>query len=309
MISKSDRKRIFEILDAYHEGRQTPEEDEFLIEFWDFLADNSTGFEGRSEETIIQQERKEKHKTETKIKKSLHKEKMSKLYEKYLLPILATAAVFIIWFSCLHYTGRNRIKMITDLTLTQDNRQDDKKMIMTLCNGITVDIDNKTHGQIPSIPGVKGYLSKTDQLVYTGDSQPEDLLHTTTIRTLTGSRLKTVLPDGTKVWLSESSILKFSSNFNTSNRVVELSGEAYFEVSQDKKGLFKVITDRQQVVVLASHFSVCGYSNQKETTTTSLKGSVEVKRLFSKDHVTLRPGQHAIISDLSAGYKVTLNKI
>jgi transmembrane sensor len=42
------------------------------------------------------------------------------------------------------------------------------------------------------------------------------------------------LADGTHVWLNSDSQLSFPSNFAENNREVELSGEAYFEVTANE---------------------------------------------------------------------------
>jgi len=53
-----------------------------------------------------------------------------------------------------------------------------------------------------------------------------------------GSRTQIVLPDSSKVWISNSSKLKYPVQFAKNTRELYLSGEAYFEVSHNKKKPF-----------------------------------------------------------------------
>ena len=52
------------------------------------------------------------------------------------------------------------------------------------------------------------------------------------------------LPDGTSVWLSPQSRIKIPNEFNRKNRMVELNGEGYFEVTKDDKKPFTVKTQQ-----------------------------------------------------------------
>src|SRR5690606_9010106 len=47
-----------------------------------------------------------------------------------------------------------------------------------------------------------------------------------------GGTYQITLPDGTKVWLNAASTLKYPARFDGSERVVELTGEAYFDVAK-----------------------------------------------------------------------------
>src|SRR3546814_14192476 len=62
------------------------------------------------------------------------------------------------------------------------------------------------------------------------------------------------LSDGTKVWLHSASTLKYPSQFAASERIVNLEGEAYFEVSKGVQ--FKVLRHGQTVEVLGTQFNV-----------------------------------------------------
>ena len=61
------------------------------------------------------------------------------------------------------------------------------------------------------------------------------------LSTPNGGQYQLTLPDGTKVWLNSSSSLHFPTDFNTGERIVKLSGEAYFEVAKNEKMPFKVM--------------------------------------------------------------------
>ena len=61
-----------------------------------------------------------------------------------------------------------------------------------------------------------------------------------TVTTKSGDRSTVCLPDGTQVRLNGSSTLTYPANFNATNRSVELSGAAYFDVSPDEKHRIEV---------------------------------------------------------------------
>lgn len=105
------------------------------------------------------------------------------------------------------------------------------------------------------------------------------------------------LPDGSKVWLNSSSILKFPATFEgTSKRRVELIGEGYFEIAKvmlksqgkvnDKQRMpFIVVTDKQEVEVLGTQFNVSAYRDEKSVRTTLVEGSVRVKPFVHRDQL------------------------
>ncbi len=114
--------------------------------------------------------------------------------------------------------------------------------------------------------------------------------------------LKTKLPDGTLVWLNASSELSFRANFNDNEeRVVELKGEAYFEVAKNKEKPFKVITIDQTIEVLGTHFNVKVLD--KNTATSLVEGSVALAAKLNAKRTLLKPGQHAVVR--GSDYKVS----
>ncbi len=111
----------------------------------------------------------------------------------------------------------------------------------------------------------------------------------TTIRVPQGGEYRVVLADGTKVWMNSESELKFPSAFEGRERVVEVKGEAYFEVAKDARHPFVVKTDRSAVRVLGTSFNVCSYGDDGYEQTTLVSGSVEVEH-EGKQYL-LKPGE------------------
>lgn len=114
-----------------------------------------------------------------------------------------------------------------------------------------------------------------------------------TVTTLAETRT-ILLPDGTSVTLNHYSSLSYPKQFKSDNREVELSGEAYFEVSKSKKHPFIVQTETIDVQVLGTHFNVDAYPDNPDVKTTLLTGSVAVSNKNNSVHMVLKPNEVAI---------------
>jgi ferric-dicitrate binding protein FerR (iron transport regulator) len=91
-----------------------------------------------------------------------------------------------------------------------------------------------------------------------------------------GQKANLELPDGTRVWLNSASHLSYNGNFNKKDRVVNLEGEAYFEVAKDASRPFIVKTNDLSVRALGTCFDVKAYPNDNSVTTTLIEGKVSV---------------------------------
>lgn len=103
-----------------------------------------------------------------------------------------------------------------------------------------------------------------------------------------------VLEDGTKVWLNGGSLIRYSVGADDSERVVELFGKAYFDVSRDTLRPFYVKTENIAVRVLGTAFSVETSSDGTRTKVILEKGSVKLQSLCGTNLVRLVPDQMAI---------------
>jgi len=99
-----------------------------------------------------------------------------------------------------------------------------------------------------------------------------------TIHSTMGSRVSFNLPDGSTGWLNSGSTLKYDLNF-IDNRLVELEGEAYFDVVHARSHPFYVRTSDIRIKVLGTKFNVKSYPDDKTIETTLLSGLVEIETL------------------------------
>jgi ferric-dicitrate binding protein FerR (iron transport regulator) len=160
--------------------------------------------------------------------------------------------------------------------------------ILTLANGDIIELDSLKNGVIATQQGTSLIL-QNGTLSYNAKDAAD--VSYNTIRTPKARQFQVVLPDGSEVWLNAGSSLKYPTAF-IKGRVVEISGEAYFEVTKNAAMPFKVKMNEQAAVeVLGTKFNVNAYSDEKSIDATLLEGSVRVNAGAQK--VILRPGQQA----------------
>lgn len=166
---------------------------------------------------------------------------------------------------------------------------------LILANGSKIDLDGADQGEIAQQNGVSIVKTADGKLVYTTHNLIANTTEFNTLSTVKGQQYQVILPDGSKVWLNAASSLTYPANFaRLKNRMVQLSGEAYFEVAKDKSHPFIVKTDKQQVEVLGTHFNINSYDDEMATTTTLLEGSVKVYN--GKGESVLLPGQQSTLA-------------
>jgi ferric-dicitrate binding protein FerR (iron transport regulator) len=98
------------------------------------------------------------------------------------------------------------------------------------------------------------------------------------------------------VWLNAASSIRFPVVFSGSERRVEITGEAYFEVAKNREMPFKVTAASSEIEVLGTHFNVNAYTDEPSMKTTLLEGAVKVSVPGTGgNRVTryLKPGQQA----------------
>ncbi|MGO4290850.1 FecR family protein [Chitinophaga sp. RAB17] len=107
-----------------------------------------------------------------------------------------------------------------------------------------------------------------------------------------------ILPDGSKVWLNAGSRLHYLPAFTGKQRIVEMSGEAYFEIAANTLQPFMVKVNSQVVQVLGTSFNINAYGRQIITTLTQGKIAVGTADQPATTQYLL-PGQQAAYDTLT----------
>jgi transmembrane sensor len=282
--------QLKEILERYHAGESTPEEKAFL-ENWYLSHHNSSPFLMKDEERI-----EDVDSVWALIKPGQPSTKKINVWYR-----VAAAAVILVFFSIGSYCLFKQKSLVpTSAIVKNDASPGVNNATLILANGKKLTLGDATTGQLARQAGViitkapKGELIYTVNAAHIKASLPAQFNELETSR---GEQYQIVLPDGSHVWLNAASSLKYPVVFSGKERIVELEGEAYFEVSHNKAMPFKVKTRQQEVEVLGTHFNVSAYNDEKVTATTLMEGSVRVTSVASHQHAMIKPGQQSTIDD------------
>lgn len=113
------------------------------------------------------------------------------------------------------------------------------------------------------------------------------------VRASYGTRTKLLLADGTNVWLNSGSTLKFPIDFdNAEERVVELNGEGYFDVTKNESKPFIVNTSGLDVKVYGTSFNVSAYEEYDSMEVALVEGKVSLvqgAKGSRKEYMVLNP--------------------
>lgn len=117
-----------------------------------------------------------------------------------------------------------------------------------------------------------------------------------------GSRSRSLLPDGTTVWLNAGSKLYYENDFTGTTREVRLDGEAFFDVVKQAERPFIVHTSGIDIKVLGTAFNVKSYPEDKTVETTLYRGLVQVVRHEApeKTAIQLLPNEKLILAKQAA---------
>ncbi len=213
--------------------------------------------------------------------------------------LFATATVSYIVYS---KTSKPQVTAETKPVI-QDIAPGGDKAILQLADGSTIILENDSNDSIVK-QGNANVLKKNGLLAYNALSGNSTETLFNTVTTPRGGQYQLILADGSKVWLNAASSIRFPTVFAGKQRKIELTGEAYFEVTRNTSMPFIVVVDgKSEVEVLGTHFNINSYADEATVNTTLLEGSVNIKSNGESKIIT--PGQQVQIN--SKG-QIALNK-
>ena len=113
-----------------------------------------------------------------------------------------------------------------------------------------------------------------------------------------GKQSKVILPDKTVVWLNAGSRLFCPSRFDQEERLVYIDGEAFFEVSKNKRLPFVLKMHHSQIKVLGTSFNVKSYQRIMKMRQFSLEGSISLNPMNSiiNQNIILKPEERIVVN-------------
>jgi ferric-dicitrate binding protein FerR (iron transport regulator) len=218
-----------------------------------------------------------------------------------LIGVLAVGA----WFFVLHKSsGQGAIAVQKSAPPAQtDVLPGSNKALLTLDDGSIITLDSVKSGNLTRQGSSRVLKSEDGQLKYEqvkGDHAVS--MSYNILSTPKGGQYRLVLPDGSLVWLNAASSIRYPTAFSGKERKVEVTGEAYFEITKNASMPFRVLADHHlgdahpmEIEVLGTHFNVNAYADETAIRTTLLEGSVKVVKGTAAR--LLQPGQQSQLQE------------
>lgn len=232
-------------------------------------------------------------------------EMQTRLNKVWLRIAIAIAASLLLFAGLYFYIQQQQNLLPSHTAVATDIAPGTTGATLTLADGRRIRLTEHSDGMLAEQAGLTIRKTADGQLIYELSDQQHNRLAgqevlLNSLSTARGEMYQVRLPDGTRVYLNASSKLTYSPNLlQEGKRIVDLMGEAYFEVAKDKQHPFIVKSSGQEVEVLGTHFNIAAYADESVIRTTLLEGQVRVRPSGSlgADDRILRPGEQAILNE------------
>ena len=124
-----------------------------------------------------------------------------------------------------------------------------------------------------------------------GNNPDEIIQEDDTVSIVAEVNEKVILPDGSLLWLRPGSELTYSESGFENQRIVNLAGEAYFDIRHNQYNPFVVKTGIVDIKVLGTIFNLKADNDNKAVETTLVKGSVVMQSTSGQDMLFVKPDQ------------------
>lgn len=276
-----DIKLLYQHLTNFLNGEST---DRQVVSQWYDQLKN----EDNEDQTVIDNI---KNKGRIRILNTIQKDR-KKIFLRKIYRYTAAAAIIVggyfVWISYDKGEGTVTDYQLSNVAPAQD------RAIIVLEDGTEIDLSKLALNQ--SVSFGQSIISKDaqDKVSYLRNNSNSDKPLPNILHIPRAATYQLTLVDGTRITLNSDSKLTYPSFFGTGDRVVELEGEAYFEVAHTThNNRFVVKSKNQSITVLGTKFNVNAYPEHSKIQTSLVEGSVNVR---VKDKIlVLAPNQQAIL--------------
>jgi ferric-dicitrate binding protein FerR (iron transport regulator) len=276
-ISPEEREELFELMAMEEHEAQAQE---LFKEAWDVFQPSQSPFSKAESDILLDKILETGHQPTTTIR------------QLYPWKWVAAAAVILIGITAYFLVNHQQEKLSP---IAQNNTHDvapgGNKAMLLLADGSTITLDSAQNGVLAQQGGTKINKLDNGELAYEQENHQAAQLIYNRLITPRGGQYRLNLPDGSKVWLNAASSIRYPAAFGSRERMVEVTGEAYFEVAQIPAAPFIVKVNKVEIQVLGTHFNIMAYDNEPAIKTTLLEGAVKV--VSGNEVASLKPGEEA----------------
>lgn len=220
--------------------------------------------------------------------------------------IAAAVLLLLISAGAVYFVSYNKASGTQpELVIKDDVQPGGDKAILTLGDGVQIILDGTMTGVVANEGNIAVENSGEGMVTYwVGEDLSEMGAHEVTYNTIStpqGGQYKVRLPDETEVWLNSLSSIRFPTRFSDEFRKVEITGEVYFQVTNQENQPFMVYSGNQYIEVLGTEFNVQAYSDESFIRTTLVEGAVRV--VSDNEAVSVKPG-YQVVNQKNAGLEV-----
>ena len=188
---------------------------------------------------------------------------------------VAASVVIVCFIWMMFQIGKDT--PVTTIVSSSVGKPGESKALLVLSSGVKVVLDNRIGDTIQE----KGLpiLNEKNCIDYSCQDHDPQVKNTVYNELIvpTGGEYRLILSDGTIVYMNSESRLKYPVRFVGDERIVELEGEAYFEVVRDEEHPFVVCANQLDIKVLGTCFNVMAYKQDARTEVTLVNGKVDVR--------------------------------
>ncbi len=290
MQGKITEERVKELAGKWLNKTITPDEQKEFADWYnsgqDFPVNIPSAF-AENEEIL-------KDRILSKINDAIRKDDKKNIFN---LKIWISIAASLLLAAGIYFYVRNQQVSTNNLAHQKvqpanDVKPGGNKAILILGNGTKINLSDTKKGLLASQGKTILKKNKDGQVTYEPAGKAQDLsVIYNTINVPVGGQFQVVLSDSTKVWLNSSSSITFPVAFSKTERRISVTGEVYLEVAKNKHLPFRVVTGKQTIEVLGTHFNINAYPDEPSIKTTLAEGSVKV--MANGQMVILKPLQQA----------------
>jgi len=291
-----EQQRIIQLLEKFERGEASEKELSELDEWYQSFEKDAkfTTQLNKAAQTQVRENLLNKINTSLDNKLAGAAAAHTKIWPLWAKVAIAAAVLVFLSLTGYFYWQNTDIPLQTAGNEKQDIAPGSNRAVLTLANGKQIMLTGAKNGLLATQGSVAINKSADGQVVYNQGALAGSKAVYNTITTPRGGQYKLTLADGTNVWLNAASSIHYPAAFTGSERLVEITGEAYFEVAHNAGKPFKVQTSSQTVQVLGTHFDVNAYSDEPAVKTTLLEGSVSIQS--GLESTLIKPGQQAMLA-------------